>query len=186
MKETIISAVSLTLVCMLFFAGVYTLLIYGAAQCAPNNGKGEVIHQDGKTYYVNLGQPFNRKDYFWSRPSAAGYNAAGAGGSNKGTSNPDYLETVHERIDTFLAWHPGIDRADIPSDIVTASGSGLDPHISVQAASLQVKRVASERGIAEERIRQLLINHTESPLFGTLGTSRVNVLKLNLALDHLY
>lgn len=185
MKENIFPAIRLTLVCLLFFSGVYTLIVLGVAQFSANNGKGETITHNQKKYYVNIGQQFTNDAYFYSRPSAVNYNAAGAGGSNKGPSNPDYLATVQARIDTFLVHNPGVSKADIPSDIVTASGGGLDPHISVQAANVQVKRIAKIRGIAEGNLQQLIIINTEKPLLGILGTERINVLKINIALDNL-
>ncbi len=185
MKENIFPAIRLTLVCLMFFSGVYTLIVLGVAQFSPNNGKGEIIMQNGKKYYVNIGQQFTNDQYFYSRPSAVDYNAAGAGGSNKGPSNPDYLAKVQERIDTFLVHNPDISKADIPSDLVTASGGGLDPHISVQAAKVQVKRIARIRGIAEGNLEQLILTNTEKPLFSFLGTERINVLKMNIALDNL-
>lgn len=185
MKENIFPAIRLTIVCLLFFSGVYTLIVLGIAQFSTNNGKGEIITQNNKKYYVAIGQQFTDDKYFYSRPSAVDYNAAGAGGSNKGPSNPDYLATVQARIDTFLVHNPGINKPDIPSDLVTASGGGLDPHISVQAANVQAKRIARIRGIAEGNIQQLIITNTEKPLLGFLGTERINVLKLNIALDNL-
>ncbi|MGH2647456.1 MAG: potassium-transporting ATPase subunit C, partial [Ginsengibacter sp.] len=159
--------------------------VCGAARFANNKGKGEIIVQNGQKYYANVGQKFTDDKYFYSRPSAVDYNAAGAGGSNKGPSNPEYLQTVQARIDTFMAHNPGISKGDIPSDLVTASGSGLDPNISVQAANIQVKRIARIRGIAEGNLQQLIISNTEKPLAGFLGSERINVLKLNLALDNL-
>lgn len=185
MKEYIFPAIRLTIVCSIFFSGIYTLIILGAAQFAPNKGKGEIVIEDGKTYYGNIGQKFTEDKYFWSRPSAVDYNAAGAGGSNKGPSNPDYLAQVQTRIDTFLVHNPGILKSEIPSDLVTASGSGLDPHISVQAAKIQIKRIAKIRGIAAPNLEQLIVSNTERPLAGLFGTERVNVLKLNIALDNI-
>ncbi len=185
MKENIFPAIRLTAVSLLFFSGIYTLIVLGIAQLAPNKGKGEILTANGKTYYSNIGQKFTDDKYFYSRPSAVGYNAAGAGGSNKGPSNPDYLAEVQARIDTFLVHNPGITKSDIPSDIVTASGGGLDPHISVQAATIQVKRIAKIRDIAEGNLQQLIISNTEKPFLGLLGTERINVLKLNIALDNL-
>lgn len=185
MKEHIFPAVKLTLACGFFFSGIYTLIVLGMAQLAPNKGKGELLHYNGKTYYANIGQKFTDDKYFYSRPSAVEYNAAGSAGSNKGPYNPGYLNTVQQRIDSFLAHNPGIKEKDIPSDLVTASGSGLDPHISVEAAQVQVKRIAAIRGIAEGNLEQLILSNTDKPLLGLLGTKRVNVLKLNIALDNL-
>ena len=180
-----IIAIRLTLVCTVLFCGVYPLAIWGAAQLTSNQGKGDVVSQDGKTYYANVGQTFTADRYFYSRPSAVAYNAAGAGGSNKGPSNPAYLAEVQARIDTFLVHNPGVAKADIPADLVTASGSGLDPNISVQAAKVQVKRIAKIRNVSEDAVKQLVDNQTEKPLLGLFGTERINVLKLNLALDKL-
>lgn len=162
MKENIFPAIRLTAVCLLFFSGIYTLIVLGFAQLAPNKGKGEIITAKGKSYYSNIGQKFTEDKYFYSRQSAVDYNAAGAGGSNKGPSNPDYLAAVQARIDTFLVHNPGVKKSEIPSDIVTASGAGLDPHISVQAANVQVKRIGKIRDIAEGNLQQLIILNTEN------------------------
>mgnify|MGYP000928718965 CR=1 FL=1 len=185
MKHNLLTAVRLTLVCMIFFSGIYTCIVLGFAQIAPNKGKGELIRSNGKMYYKNIGQKFTDDKYFYSRPSAVGYNAAGAGGSNKGPSNPEYLHEVHARIDSFMVHNPGTNESTIPSDIVTASGSGLDPHISVQAANIQVNRIATIRGIAAGNLQQLILSHIEKPLMGIIGTERINVLELNIALDNL-
>jgi len=186
MKQHILPAIRLTLVCIVFFCGVYTLAIYGIAQAAPAKGKGEEVTVNNKTVgYKLIGQSFTQDKYFWGRPSAVGYNAAGSGGSNKGPSNPDYLHDVQSRIDTFLVHNPGIKKEDIPSDLVTASGSGEDPDISVEAASIQVKRIAAVRGIDGTKINALVTANTEGPLFGLFGTQKVNVLKLNIALDEM-
>jgi potassium-transporting ATPase KdpC subunit len=185
MKKNILPALRLTAVCLVFFGGLYTLSVWGIAQLAPGKGKGLTINQNGQTFYANVGQGFTDDKYFWSRPSAVDYNAAGAGGSNKGPSNPEYLIEVQARIDHFLAHHPGVAQADIPSDLVTASGSGLDPHISVSAARVQVKRIAQIRHLNENKILALIEEHTEKPLLGLFGTEKINVLQLNLALDNL-
>lgn len=185
MKRNLFSAIMLTIVTLLFFSGVYTLVVWGIAQAAPNKGKGEIIEAKGKKYYANIGQLFNDDKYFNSRPSAVGYNAAGSGGSNKGPSNQEYLDQVKARIDTFLVHNPGIEKSEIPVDLVTASGSGLDPHISAKSAKVQIKRISAIRNIPIEKLDQLVAVQTEKPLLGLFGPERVNVLKLNLALDNL-
>lgn len=185
MKEQIFPALRLTIIAALFFSGVYSLIILGIAQFSPNKGKGEVIEDNGKNYYANIGQKFTEDKYFNSRPSAVDYNAAGSAGSNKGPSNPEYLAQVQARIDTFLAHNPGIHKSEIPSDLVTASGSGLDPNISVQAAKIQVRRIAAIRGMSAPVLQQLVLNQIEKPLLGLFGTEKINVLKLNIALDNI-
>ncbi|CAG4992632.1 Potassium-transporting ATPase KdpC subunit [Dyadobacter sp. CECT 9275] len=185
MKTNIFPAIKLTVLTLILFSGVYTAVIWGVAQLAPNGGKGEVLTVNGRKYYTNIGQTFTEDKYFYSRPSAVGYNAAGSGGSNKGPSNPDYLAAVQARIDTFRVHNPEIERKDIPVELVTASGSGLDPDISPKAALVQVKRIASIRKISEQTLRQLVAENTQGPLLGMLGPEKVNVLKLNIALDGL-
>ena len=179
-------AVKLTLVLVLVLAGLYPLLIAGVAKMAPGKGDGETVTFNGRVVgYANIGQKFTEDKYFWSRPSAVDYNAAGSAGSNKGPSNPDYLKIVQERIDTFLAHNPGVQKDDIPAELVTASGSGLDPDLSPAAAEIQVARIAKARGIQEERVKALVKEHTQGPLFGFMGPEKVNVLRLNVALDNL-
>ncbi len=185
MKTNILPSIKLTLLFIILFMGVYTLLMLGIAQLAPNNGKGFIVEVNGKKYYENIAQNFYSDKYFWSRPSAVNYNAAGSGGSNKGPSNPDYLAQVQSRIDTFMAHNPGINKSDIPSDLVTASGSGQDPNISVQGATVQLKRIALARNLSEKDLEILIGQNIEKPLFGLFGTEKINVLKLNIALDNL-
>jgi potassium-transporting ATPase KdpC subunit len=185
MKTHLLPAIKLTIICMVFFMGIYTLVILGIAQVAPNHGKGFVIEFHGKKYYENIAQKFTKDKYFSSRPSAVDYNAAGSGASNKGPSNPDYLKTVQDRIDTFLVHNPTVKKEEIPSDIVTASGSGEDPNISVQAAKVQVKRIAKIRNISETTLLSIIEQYTEKPLLGLFGIEKINVLKLNLALDNI-
>lgn len=182
MKSNIIPAIRLTLVCLVFFCGVYTLTVWGISQLVP---KQWVFSKSEKGFYENVGQSFTSDKYFNSRPSAVGYNAAGSGGSNKGPSNPEYLAEVQARIDTFLAHNPEVNKDDLPSDLFTASGSGIDPHISVQAAKVQVKRIAKIRNINSESLYRLIEKQTEKPFIGLFGTEKINVLKLNLALDDL-
>ena len=173
------------MITVLFFSGVYTAVIWGVAQLAPNHGKGEVITAHGKMYYANIGQTFTEDKYFYSRPSAVGYNSAGSGGSNKGPSNPEYLQTVQARIDTFLVHNPGVDKKDIPVELVTASGSGLDPDITSKSALVQVKRIAEIRKVSEKTVEQIIAQNTEGPFLGVFGPEKINVLKLNIALDDL-
>jgi potassium-transporting ATPase KdpC subunit len=186
MKQYIFPAIRLTLVCIVFFMGIYPLLILAGTQLAPGRGKGETICVNGKVVgWKLLGQQFTEDKYFQGRPSAVDYNAAGSGGSNKGPTNPGYLKTVQDRIDTFLMHNHGINKIDIPSDLVTASGSGLDPDISVQGAFVQVKRIAAVRNIPEEKIKAMVRQHIKRPLWGLLGPASVNVLPLNIDLDKL-
>ncbi len=184
MKQHILSAIKLTLVCLIFFCGLYTLLVLGIALLVPNKGEGQTITVKGqKVGYSLEGQLFTEDHYFNGRPSAAGYNAASSSGSNKGPSNPDYLKTVSDRIDSFMVHNPGIAKDDIPSDLVTASGSGLDPDISLQGALIQVNRIASVRNLSKEAITTLVRSSIErSPMN---GIEKINVLKLNIALDQL-
>ncbi len=184
MKSNILPAIRLTFVMLITCAVIYPAIIWGIANVTPDGGEAKRIQQNGKTYYANIAQKFSEDKYFSSRPSAVAYNAAGSGGSNKGPSNPDYLKEVQARIDTFLVRNPGIEKSAIPSDLMTASGSGLDPNISVQAAKVQVKRIASVRHIPEATLFQLIDQQTEKPLVGFLGVEKINVLKINLALDN--
>ena len=185
MRTYMLPSLIMTALLLVLCSGIYSAIVWGVAQAAPNQGKGFIIEQNGKTWYANIGQTFDDDHYFWSRPSAVGYNAAGSAGSNKGPGNPDYLAQVQARIDTFLVHNPGIAQSQIPADLVTASGSGLDPHISPQGAQVQVARVARVRNLSETQVRQLVEQHIEGPWLGLFGPSRVNVLKLNLALDNL-
>ena len=165
---------------------IYPLVVAGIARLAPGGGKGEIVSVNGKVVgYKLIGQSFTEDRYFNSRPSAVDYNAAGSAGSNKGPSNPDYLKAVQARIDTFLVHNPGVNKADIPAELVTASGSGLDPDLSPAGAQIQVARIASVRGLSAERLTQLVDQQTEGPLLGIFGPAKVNVLALNVALDQL-
>ncbi len=169
---------------VVLLAVIYPMAIFGIAQLAPNKGKGETITVNGKVVgYEKIGQKFDKSNYFWGRPSAVDYNAAGSAGSNKGPSNPDYLALVQKRIDTFLIVHPYLKKSEIPADMVTASGSGLDPNISPQGALIQVKRVAKERNLSEEKVKALVQTKINTP--AVIGTATVNVLELNVALDEL-
>src|SRR6266478_108512 len=164
---------------------VYPLAITLIAQGAfPHRANGSVMERQGQPIGSELiGQPFDDPRYFWGRPSATEkvpYNAASSSGSNLGPTNPDLLKSVKERIEAIRQAHPD-QEGPIPVDLVTASASGLDPHISPAAAEFQVARVAKARGISEESVRELVTAHTDGRTFGILGEPRVHVLKLNLA-----
>lgn len=185
MKNLFFPALKLTLLSVILLCGIYTLLVLGIGKLLPGGGRGEVISHNGKTYYANIGQLFTEDRYFWSRPSAVDYNAAGSGGSNKGPTNPELLQTIQARLDTFLTRNPGVNAAEVPVDLITASGSGLDPNISPQAAYVQARRIAAARKFPETTVRQLIAQQVEGPLLGLFGPPKINVLKLNLALDTL-
>jgi K+-transporting ATPase ATPase C chain len=186
MKKYILQSIRLTAVLMVLLCVIYPLVVAFAGGFSKGKGGGEKISKNGKVVgYALIGQSFTRPEYFWGRPSAVDYNAAGSGGSNKGASNPDYQQQVSDRIDTLLKYNPTITKADIPADMVTASGSGLDPNISEQGAIIQIKRIATLRKLDEQVVADLVVKNTQGPLLGMFGPTSVNVLKLNLALDEL-
>jgi K+-transporting ATPase ATPase C chain len=186
MKKYILPSLKLTLFMILLVAVLYPCLIAALSKAAPGQGRGRTITVSGKVAgYENVGQQFTKDTYFQGRPSAIGYNAAGSGGSNKSASNPDYQHTVQLRIDRFLAHNPGVRKQDIPAELVTASGSGLDPDLSPRAAMIQVPRIAALRHLPEEKLTALVAAHVEGPWMGIAGPPKVNVLKLNIALDTL-
>ncbi len=186
MKKYILPSLKITGVFIVICSVLYPLFIAAIGKMAPGQGKGETISLNGKVVgYANIGQKFDQDKYFWSRPSSVAYNAAGSSGSNKGPTNPDYLKDVQAHIDTFLVHNPGIKKEDIPAELVTYSGSGLDPDLSPAGARIQVKRIAAIRGIPEARLNELVESHIEKPLLGLFGPAKVNVLKLNVALDGL-
>jgi K+-transporting ATPase ATPase C chain len=186
MKKYVWPSLKLTLVFIIICSVLYPLLIAAVAKLAPGGGKGETVEVNGKVVgYANIGQKFTEDKYFWSRPSAVDYNAAGSAGSNKGPSNPDYLKLVQERVDSFLVHNPGVKKEEIPAELVTASGSGLDPDLSPYGAKVQAKRIAAVRKIDEAKIISLIDQQTEKPLLGFMGPAKVNVLKLNIELDKL-
>jgi K+-transporting ATPase ATPase C chain len=173
---------------MVLLGGAYHLVIWAIGQAVfASQAEGSLIRRaDGTIAGSSLiAQEFKRPEYFRPRPSAAGYNAASTGGSNYGPSNPDHLKAVQERTDAIVK-EDGVQANQIPSEMVTASGAGMDPHIPPAAADLQVGRVASSRKVDPAKIRELIAAHTEPPTWGFLGRSRVNVLELNLALDQAF
>lgn len=181
MKTHLFPALKLTILSIVFFSVIYPVMVWGIAQISPAKGNIAWFESKGKVVGAKLiGQSFTQDQYFQGRPSAVNYNAAGSAGSNKGPTNADYLKEVQARIDTFLVHNPGIQKSQIPSDLVTASGSGLDPDISVQGALIQIPRVARLRKISEEKLQQLVKAHTETSPIG--GIETVNVLALNAAL----
>jgi potassium-transporting ATPase KdpC subunit len=185
MKFNFFSALRLTAVLLILCSGLYTLVIYAAAQFVPGKGRGEMVSANGKSYYANIGQSFTDDKYFQGRPSAVNYNAAGSGGSNKGPYNKEYLATVKTRIDTFLAHNLSVKVSDIPVELVTASGSGLDPDISPKAAMVQIDRISLIRKIPVSALASLIEKHTTKPWLGIMGPEKINVLKLNIALDQI-
>ena len=183
MKKYLLPSLKLTALLVIICAVLYPLLIAAIAKFAPGGGGGEKLTVNGKVVgYANIGQKFTEDKYFWGRPSAVDYNAAGSGGSNKGPSNPLYLQLVKDRIDSFLVHNPAVKRDAVTAEMVTASGSGLDPDVSPQSAMIQVDRVATCRHLPVDKLVQLVHRQTEKPWF---GPAHVNVLKLNIALDEL-
>ena len=186
MKNLWISLKITLAMCLLLSVG-YVLVLRGAAAVAgPNDGEADVVAYGGRIVgAANVGQQFTDVRYFWGRPSAVDYNGGGSGGSNKATTNPDYLAEVEQRIETFLAAHPYLTREEVPSEMVTASGSGLDPDISPRGARVQVQRVAEARGLDAATVRNIVDSLTRKPWLGLFGTPKVNVLRLNVALETL-
>ena len=174
-----------TLVTIVLLGGGYNALIWGIARVAfPSQAEGSLIRRADGTIVGSrlIAQKFTRPEYFQPRPSGVDYNAASTGGTNNGPSNPDQLKAVQDRLDTITK-QEGVTAGQVPSEMVTASGGGLDPHIPPAAAEIQAQRVATARGVPVDRVRELIRSHTEQPTFGFLGRARVNVLELNLALD---
>ncbi len=182
LKPAILLFIAFTVIC----GGIYPAVVTGVAYALfPAQAKGSfVADKSGRELGSSLiGQPFSDPKYFWSRPSAAtdfAYNAMGSGGSNSGPTNPDFIKTVGDRVKALR--DSGVTE-NIPADLVQASASGLDPHISPEAALVQIARVAKARGMSEEELDRLVAAHTEGRQLGFLGEPRVNVLELNLALD---
>jgi len=183
LRPALVSLVALTLIT----GSLYPLVVTGLAQMLfPRQANGSLIMKDGQPVGSSLiGQPFDAPKYFWSRPSATApvpYNAAASSGSNLGPTNDALIKAVQARIDALKAADSD-NPLPIPVDLVTASGSGLDPHISPAAAEYQIRRIARVRGLDETDVRRLVAQYTEGRQLGVLGEPRVNVLTLNLALD---
>lgn len=189
MKTLIRPALTLFVLLTIITGLIYPLLVTGIGQALfPTQAAGSLIERDGKPVGSRLiGQHFTDPNYFWGRPSATApqpYNAAASGGSNLGPLNPALKEAVESRVKALRAADPGNSQA-VPVDLVTASASGLDPHISLAAADYQVARVARARGLAPEIVRNWMTTQIENRQWGIFGEPRVNVLELNLALDQL-
>ena len=188
MVKNFITAMLMTIVTTLLLGLVYPLVVTALAQVMfKEKANGQLIERNGQVVGSRLiGQPFSSPGYFRSRPSAAGavgYDAGASSGSNLGPTSQKLIDRVKGDVEKLQAENPG---KPIPVDLVTASGSGLDPHISPAGADFQIPRVARERGVTEEQIRQMVAAHTEGRQFGFLGEPRVNVLLLNLAVDEHY
>ena len=185
--KNFVTAVLMTIVTTILLGLVYPLIVTGLAQVIfPDKANGQLIRNaDGIVIGSRLiGQPFSSPGYFRSRPSAAGangYDASASSGSNLGPTNPKLIDRVKADVARLQAENPG---KPVPIDLVTTSGSGLDPHISPAAAEFQVPRVARERDMSEEEVRQIVATHTDGRQFGFLGEPRVNVLELNIDLDN--
>jgi K+-transporting ATPase ATPase C chain len=177
-------ALGLAFVSLLVFGGLYTLLGVGLGQALfPSAANGSLIERGGRVVGSSLvAQPFGDARYFQSRPSAAGHDPMAASGSNQARTHPELRERI-ARARAAVASREGVDPAAVPGELVTASGSGLDPHIGPAAAAIQVARVARARGLTPEAVQALVDRHTEPRQFGLLGEPRINVLELNLALD---
>ena len=185
MKKNLLVSIWFTLATTVLLGIIYPLVVTGLAQMLfPKQANGELIKQGDKLVGSHLiGQPFTAPGYFYSRPSAAGaagYDPTASGGSNLGPTNKTLIDRVDASVKALQPTNPS---TPIPADLVTSSGSGLDPHISQAAAEFQIPRVVHERGMSEQDVRALVQKHTEGRQFGFLGEPRVNVLDLNLDLD---
>ena len=185
MVKEIRQAILFTVVTMMLLGGGYHVVLWGIGRIVfPAQAEGSLIRREDGTIVGSrlIAQKFSRPEYFRPRPSGVDYNAASTGGTNYGPSNPDHLKAVRQRLEALVK-EEGAPPGRVPSEMVTASGGGMDPHIPPAAAELQVRRVAAARQVDVARVRAVIAEHTEQPTFGFLGRPRVNVLELNLALD---
>jgi potassium-transporting ATPase KdpC subunit len=188
MAREIKEAIFFTLVTMVLLGGGYPVVLWSIGRVVfPSQAEGSLIRRREGTVVGSrlVAQRFSRPEYFAPRPSAVDYNAASTGGTNYGPSNPEYLDAVRARLNA-IATREGARPGEVPSEMLTASGGGIDPHIPPAAAELQARRVAAARGVPVEQVRQLVHEHTELPTFRLLGRTRINVLELNMALDHTF
>ena len=186
MKTYLLPSLKITVILLVLLSGLYPLVIAGIGKFTPGGGDGETVQYKGRVVgYANIGQKFTKDQYFWSRPSAANYQADAGAGSNKGPSNEDYLKGLAKLIDTFMVHNPTVKRSEIPAELVTSSGSGLDPDLSPAGAKIQVARITKVRNIPAALVEKIINDNTEGPLLGLFGPAKVNVLKLNVALDEL-
>lgn len=186
--KNLMKSVRITLAFCALFSVSYILVLWIFAQFAApgERGNAETVTLNGKVVgAANVGQVFTKDVFFWGRPSCAGsgYDGTSAAGSNKGATNEEYLKVVEARIDTFLIHHPYLKREDVPAEMVTASASGLDPDITPECAYVQVRRVAEARGMSEADVKAIVDKMVEKPLWGIFGPAKINVLKLNVALE---
>ncbi len=189
--RAIMIAVKMTIVLTVLTGILYPLVMAGLAHIVfPAQAEGSLIYRSGTAIGSSLiGQNFKSPGYFHSRPSAAGsngYDATSSSGSNLGPTNKSFIDSVKQRLKGVVEENPGVQPSQVPVDMVTASGSGLDPEISPAAAEIQVQRVAKARGLSEQAVRDLVSVHTQSRWAGILGEPGVNVVELNLALDGLH
>jgi K+-transporting ATPase ATPase C chain len=186
--RTLYRSTIMTLALAVILCGVYPLAVTVVAKVFfPSKSSGGILYRDGKPVGARLiGQGFSKPEYFHGRPSAAGdkgYDAANSSGSNLGPTSAKLKSAVEANVKSVLAENPGLKKGEIPVDLVTTSGSGLDPHISPEGAAVQVERVAKLRGIPTDKVREAVDRHTEGRQLGFLGEPVVNVLELNLDLD---
>lgn len=185
MVKELKQAIRFTIVTMVLLCGGYHVVLWAIGRVAfPSQAEGSLIRRRDGTIVGSrlIAQKFTRPEYFQPRPSGVDYNAASTGGTNDGPSNLEHLKAVRDRLEAVTS-REGATASQVPSEMVTASGGGMDPHIPPAAAALQAARVASARGVPVDRVRDLIRAHTEPPTLGVLGRARVNVLDLNLALD---